>query len=55
MSEPHTKLTLENEHGAFSVELSRDSMPLPDAIEYLIEPLLIAAGYDAESVREALS
>ncbi len=55
MSEPRTKITLENEHGSFSVELSRDSMSLSDAVEYLVEPLLIAAGYDAESVREALS
>lgn len=49
-----TKLTLETKYGRVTVESVRDDMNLVDFIEFIVEPLLLGAGYHPDSVKEVL-
>ncbi len=49
-----TKLTLENEYGIYSVENRKDDPDLAAVIEFLVIPVLLAAGYHQNSIDEAL-
>lgn len=50
-----TKLTLENEFGTYSVETSYPCVGLSDVIESLMVPVLLAAGYSPENIKEVFN
>ena len=45
-----TKLTLENEHGTYTVEIPRTELNLEHMFDDLVMPVLYAAGYHPDSV-----
>ena len=49
-----TRLTFEHEGREYSIELPFGGLTVHQFIEELVEPLLLAAGFQPESVNEAL-
>lgn len=47
-----TKLTLENEYGIYAVEVNKSNMEISDVFETLIAPILLAAGYSTDNIKE---
>ena len=45
-----TEMTLKNENGEYSVKVDEYSMTLADMYEYVIKPLLLAAGYHPNTI-----
>lgn len=45
-----TTVTIENEHGIYTVSLKRDEVNLSDFIGELVDPALRAAGYSFENI-----
>jgi len=45
-----TELTLKNENGEYSVKVNDYNMTLADLYEHVIQPLLLAAGYQQKSL-----
>ena len=50
-----TRLTLETSHGKYVVETEYEDYPLDKLIEELVVPVLRAAGYHEQNIREALA
>lgn len=50
-----TRITLETIDGKYSIETPRDDLDIDGAIDCLIEPLLLAAGYHPDTVARAFS
>ena len=49
------KLTFENKHGTYSIELTDSEVEVyHDFIEFLVQPLSLAAGWHPETVTNAL-
>ena len=48
-----TKITLENENATYSVAAPHDYMRLDDIVENLLTAVLLAAGYDSETISKA--
>jgi hypothetical protein len=45
-----TELTLKNENGESTVKVNDFSMTLADLYEHVIQPLLLAAGYQQKTI-----
>ena len=45
-----TKITLENESGTYSVSIQHDKLDMGEVVEYLLNPVLMAAGYGDEPI-----
>lgn len=52
--EPSTKLTLENEYGTYTIEVPKTDMTVIKMFEDMVEPLLLAAGYQPGSIARYL-
>ena len=50
-----TEITLKNENGEYTIKLNEDGMALDRLIEFVIQPVLLAAGYSQKLVDEYLS
>lgn len=50
-----TKLTLENENGEYSIAIKEEEINLYNVFQHLIIPILLSAGYSADSINEQLS
>lgn len=50
-----TKITLETEHGAYSVEIDDEDMSVNDVFSRLMIPVMLSAGYDEYSIKEQLA
>ena len=48
----NAKITLENEYGVYSVETFKSTDGIDSMFENLIAPLLLAAGYHPETIRD---
>jgi hypothetical protein len=46
------KIELQNEHGAYTIELKEEVIVLDDYIQLLIIPLLLAAGFQQRTIEE---
>jgi len=44
-----TTITLKNQYGEYTIVAPRQDLTLPEIMEELIEPLLLAAGYNRKS------
>lgn len=51
---PKTTLTLENEHGTYTISVNKTDMPIYEVMDELVEKVLLAAGYHCNVVNEAL-
>lgn len=49
-----TTMTLENEHGTYSITLRVPVLTVTDHVENLVRPLLQAAGYHNDSIDSVL-
>ena len=49
---PKTTMTLENEHGKYSVTVNEDHLNLDGVIQRLLEPLLLAASYSEKTISD---
>ena len=45
-----TRITLENEHGKYIVEIKKESITLESVMDDLIQPVLLAAGYHESTI-----
>jgi len=52
--EKTTKVTLENEHGTYSVEVKDIELTIDELIRNVIKPAILAAGYSEKLVNEHL-
>lgn len=50
-----TKITLENEDGVYSIEVTKECVTMTDIVEDLLIPLLSAAGFHQDMVRRTLT
>ena len=48
------KITLEDEHGTYSIELTDDLATLSAVVSDLIIPVLLAAGYQPETIKDCI-
>lgn len=49
-----SKITFEDEHGVYAVEVRKEGMTIVAVIDDLIKPVLLAAGYHPENVADTL-
>lgn len=49
-----TKLTLENDYGTYSVGINKQDLTIGSMFEDLVIPVLLAAGYQQESIDNCL-
>lgn len=49
---PRTSITLSNGYGRYSVELEQGDMTLPDIMDLLVIPALLAAGYRHDTISD---
>ena len=55
LKEPHTtKLELINAHGTYTISLHKQGMTVTELFDEMIIPLLQAAGYEKESIRDTI-
>ena len=47
-----TKATLQTEYSTVTIEVPQTDMKLPDLMELVIEPLLLAVGYSKETLEK---
>lgn len=52
---PMVKLTLENQHGRYSIELPGGMPSLPDLLSDMVIPLLLAAGFSSETIEDYIA
>lgn len=45
-----SKITLENENGVYSIQCCDEQLKIDDVFDYLIIPMLLAAGYHPETI-----
>ena len=48
------KITFENRHGIYSIEHYEEIETLDDVFEMLIQPVLIAAGFHPDNIKEEI-
>lgn len=53
--EKTTKITLENEHGTYSVEIRNTELTINALVRDVVKPVLLAAGYSESLVDEYLN
>lgn len=51
---PKTTLTLENEHGTYTISVNKTNMTIYEVMDELVENVLLAAGYHIEIINEVL-
>ena len=47
-----TKIVFKNEFGRYSAEINKEEATLDEVFEYLVDPVLRAAGYDPDNIRK---
>jgi len=50
-----TEITFKNENGEYTIRVPQEGMTLNSVFEYIIEPVLLAAGYSKELIDEYIS
>ena len=48
-----SKITLTDEHGTYSIDSSHNPVTIIEIIDYLLKPVLLAAGFSEQTVNEA--
>lgn len=51
---PKTTITLENEHGTYTISVNKTDMTIYEVMGELVENVLLAAGYHTNTVNEVL-
>jgi hypothetical protein len=54
MNNEHTTATLENENGRYVVSIQQTEVNMSDMIDFVVKPLLLAAGYSPNVIKEYL-
>jgi hypothetical protein len=49
-----TRIELKTKYGSYIVEVNEDDLDIYEVVEQLVVPVLTAAGYAPDNVREAL-
>ena len=49
-----TKITFEDQDGIYTVEINEDNVDFPTAVEKLVVPVFLAAGYHLNTIRELI-
>lgn len=49
-----SKITLENEFGTYTIDSKKEVEHINDVMDYLVMPLLLAAGYQPSTIKEGI-